>query len=62
MSPTVAAASPKKNTTKPEDTTSSIISLSMESGERFYGGGSTSREHIQHRGELLRMWTAYQHT
>ena len=42
--------------------TSSIISLSMESGERFYGGGSTSREHIQHRGEMLRMWTAYQHT
>ena len=41
---------------------SSIISLSMEDGERFYGGGSTSREHIQHRGEMLRMWTAYQHT
>lgn len=42
--------------------TASIISLSMEDGERFYGGGSTSREHIQHRGEMLRMWTAYQHT
>ena len=41
---------------------SSIISISMEDGERFYGGGSTSREHIQHRGEMLRMWTAYQHT
>ena len=40
----------------------SIISMSMEDGERFYGGGSTSREHIQHRGEMLRMWTAYQHT
>ena len=40
----------------------SVISLSMEDGERFYGGGSTSREHIQHRGELLRMWTTYQHT
>ncbi|MBP5567085.1 MAG: DUF5110 domain-containing protein [Bacteroidales bacterium] len=40
----------------------SIISISMEDGERFYGGGSTSREHIQHRGEMLRMWTAYQHT
>ncbi len=40
----------------------SIISLSMADGERFYGGGSTSREHIQHRGEMLRMWTAYQHT
>ena len=40
----------------------SIISIRMEDGERFYGGGSTSREHIQHRGELLRMWTTYQHT
>ena len=40
----------------------SVLSLSMEEGERFYGGGSTSREHIQHRGEMLRMWTTYQHT
>lgn len=40
----------------------SMITLSMENGERFYGGGSTSRDHIQHRGELLRMWTTYQHT
>ncbi len=40
----------------------SILCLSLEDGERFYGGGSTSREHIQHRGELLRMWTTYQHT
>jgi Alpha-glucosidases, family 31 of glycosyl hydrolases len=40
----------------------SIISIRMEDGERFYGGGSTSRDHIQHRGELLRMWTTYQHT
>ena len=40
----------------------SLLALSMEEGERFYGGGSTSREHIQHRGELLRMWTTYQHT
>ena len=39
---------------------SSIISISMKDGERFYGGGSTSRDHIQHRGELLRMWTTYQ--
>ena len=42
--------------------TASMLSLTMEDGERFYGGGSTSREHIQHRGEMLRMWTAYQHT
>lgn len=27
----------------------SILSISMEDGERFYGGGSTSRDHIQHR-------------
>ncbi len=40
----------------------SILRFSMAKGERFYGGGSTSREHIQHRGELLRMWTTYQHT
>lgn len=41
---------------------SSIISIALKEGERFYGGGSTSREHIQHRGELLRMHTTYQHT
>lgn len=40
----------------------SILSMSMEDGERFYGGGSTSRDHIQHRGEFLRMWTTYQQT
>ena len=40
----------------------SILSISMENGERFYGGGSTSRDHIQHRGEFLRMWTTYQQT
>ena len=41
---------------------SCVISISLRDGERFYGGGSTSREHIQHRGELLRMHTTYQHT
>ncbi len=40
----------------------SIISIALKKDERFYGGGSTSRDHIQHRGELLRMWTTYQHT
>ena len=40
----------------------SILSISMEDGERFYGGGSTSRDHIQHRDEFLRMWTTYQQT
>ena len=41
---------------------SCIVSFRLADGERFYGGGSTSREHIQHRGELLRMHTTYQHT
>ena len=41
---------------------SCVVSISLNDGERFYGGGSTSREHIQHRGELLRMHTTYQHT
>ena len=40
----------------------SVLRFALQKGERFYGGGSTSREHIQHRGELLRMWTTYQHT
>ena len=40
----------------------SILAFSIKPRERFYGGGSTSREHIQHRGELLRMWATYQHT
>ena len=53
----------KRDTAEAGDpATASVISLSMADGERFYGGGSTSREHIQHRGEMLRMWTAYQHT
>ena len=46
----------------PAASTASVISIRMEDGERFYGGGSTSRDHIQHRGEILRMWTTYQHT
>lgn len=54
--------SEKDKTESGDPAKSSIISISLEKGERFYGGGSTSREHIQHRGELLRMWTTYQHT
>lgn len=38
----------------------SIIAVTLRDGERFYGGGSTSRNHINHRGELLRMHTTYQ--
>ena len=40
----------------------SVLSFRLDKNERFYGGGSTSREHIQHRGELLRMHTTYQQT
>lgn len=41
---------------------SSIVSIAVRDGERFYGGGGTSREHIQHRGEMLRMWATYRRT
>ena len=41
---------------------SSVLSFSLAPDERIYGGGSTSRDHIQHRGEILRMWATYQHT
>lgn len=37
-----------------------IISISLDEKERFYGGGSTSRSNIQHRGTALRMWATYQ--
>lgn len=55
------AAMPDKNEIKESDKTG-IVNISMEDGERFYGGGGTSRQHIQHRGELLRMWSTYQKT
>jgi alpha-glucosidase (family GH31 glycosyl hydrolase) len=40
----------------------SLLEVQLDSDERFYGGGSTSRKNIQHRGELLRMWATYQQT
>lgn len=40
----------------------SILAVDLGPEERFYGGGSTSRDHIQHRGEVLRMWTTIQKT
>ncbi len=39
-----------------------VVSFSLKNDERFYGGGSTSRKNIQHRGEVLRMWATYQKT
>lgn len=41
---------------------SSVIRIRLRENERFYGGGNTSREHIEHRGEFLRMWATYQRT
>ncbi|NCB07053.1 MAG: DUF5110 domain-containing protein [Bacteroidia bacterium] len=38
------------------------IGISLKDGERFYGGGNTSRTNIQHRGTALRMWATYQKT
>ncbi len=40
----------------------SLLEVQLAPDERFYGGGSTSRKNIQHRGELLRMWATYQQT
>lgn len=40
----------------------SVLSIALNDDERFYGGGGTSRNHIQHRGEILRMWATYQRT
>lgn len=41
---------------------SSVLEISLAIDERFYGGGSTSRKNIQHRGSALRMWATYQKT
>lgn len=38
----------------------SVIDISLQQGERFYGAGAASRKNIQHRGELLRNWATYQ--
>ena len=40
----------------------SVLELSLSPNERFYGGGSTSRKNIQHRGSALRIWATYQKT
>lgn len=52
----------KDNAESGEPSDAGILRFTLGADERFYGGGSTSREHIQHRGEILRMWTTYQHT
>lgn len=37
-----------------------FLSFSLNPTERFYGLGSASRGHIQHRGEAVRIWVKYQ--
>ena len=54
------SASKKKKKNGNQNTGNSLISISLKEAERFYGGGSTSRDNIQHRGEALRMWATYQ--
>jgi len=44
------------------ETIPSALEIPLTEGERFYGGGATSRKNIQHRGEVLRMWATYQRT
>ena len=52
----------KDNAESGDPAKASLLRFALGDDERFYGGGSTSREHVQHRGEILRMWTTYQHT
>ncbi|WP_423127901.1 TIM-barrel domain-containing protein [Gaoshiqia sp. Z1-71] len=39
---------------------SSLFEISLKDTELFYGGGSSSRKTIQHRGTALRTWASYQ--
>ncbi len=45
-----------------DPTKAGVIRIALKQGERFYGGGSTSRTNIQHRGTALRMWATYKKT
>ena len=40
--------------------TNSLVEIQLKDKERFYGGGSSSRNTMQHRGNALRMWATYQ--
>lgn len=57
---TTNAAAAQQQTELGDISNNTILSFILADDERFYGGGSTSRDHIQHRGELLRMWATYQ--
>ncbi len=40
----------------------SALRFSLRDDDRLYGGGSVSRQHLQHRGEILRIFTTYANT
>lgn len=40
----------------------SALRFSLKDDDRLYGGGSVSRQHLQHRGEILRIFTTYANT
>ncbi|MBQ7457870.1 MAG: DUF5110 domain-containing protein [Bacteroidales bacterium] len=40
----------------------SALRFSLRDDDRLYGGGSVSRKHLQHRGEILRIFTTYANT
>ncbi|MBO4417567.1 MAG: DUF5110 domain-containing protein [Bacteroidales bacterium] len=40
----------------------SALRFSLKDDDRLYGGGSVSRKHLQHRGEILRIFTTYANT
>lgn len=35
------------------------VSFNLQDQERFYGLGDTDREHLQHRGHVMRSWASY---
>ena len=43
-------------------TKNSMLGFSLKEGERFYGGGNASKEHLQHRGEILRIDSKANHS
>lgn len=40
----------------------SMLGFELDPDELFYGGGNASHEHLQHRGEILRMWTRFSYS
>ncbi len=52
----------KGNCDIPDPTRVSALRFSIGDSTRIYGGGSVSRSHLQHRGEVLRIFTTYANT